>query len=77
MAAMTRFLEDDASLWLLHYQLIKTGLASTYNIIFNEFRKEKLFFNKDTFVNYLKRIREAEKHSISMTTQLQRISLCL
>lgn len=55
------FLEDDASLWLLHYQLIKTGLASTYSIIFNEFRKEKLFFNKDTFVNYLKRIRETEK----------------
>ncbi len=55
------FLEDDASLWLLHYQLVKTGLASTYSIIFNEFRKEKLFFNKDTFVNYLKRIREADK----------------
>jgi hypothetical protein len=55
------FLEDDASLWLLHYQLIKTGLASTYSIIFNEFRKEKLFFNKETFLNYLKRIREVEK----------------
>ena len=54
------FLEDDASLWLLHYQLIKTGLASTYSIIFNDFRKEKLFFNKDTFVNYLKRRRETE-----------------
>lgn len=54
------FLEDDASLWLLHYQLIKTELASIYNIIFNEFRKEKLFFNKDTFLNYLKRRREAE-----------------
>lgn len=55
------FLEDDASLWLLHYQLINTGLASTYSIIFNEFRKEKLFFNKETFVNYLKRRREAEE----------------
>ncbi len=54
------FLEDDASLWLLHYQLIKTGIASTYSIMFNEFRKEKLLFNKDTFVNYLKRRRETE-----------------
>ncbi|HEX5152794.1 MAG TPA: DUF4007 family protein [Parafilimonas sp.] len=54
------FLEDEASLWLLHYQLIKTGLASMYSIIFNEFRKEKLFFNKDTFLNYLKRRRDAE-----------------
>ena len=53
------FLEDEASLWLLHYQLVKTGFASIYSIIFNEFRKEKLFFNKETFVNYLKRIGES------------------
>lgn len=52
------FLEDEASLWLLHYQLVKNGFASIYSIIFNEFRKEKLFFNKETFVNYLKRIGE-------------------
>lgn len=52
------FLEDEASLWLLHYQLVKTGLASIYTIIFNEFRKEKLFFTKETFLNYLKRFQE-------------------
>lgn len=52
------FLEDEASLWLLHYQLVKNGLASIYSIIFNEYRKEKLFFSKDTFVNYIKRIVE-------------------
>ena len=60
IAGYDPFLEDDASLWLLHYQLIKTGLASTYNIMFNEFRKEKLFFSKDTFVKYLRRRREIE-----------------
>ena len=53
------FLEDEASLWLLHYQLVKNGYASIYSIIFNEFRKEKLFFSKETFVNYLKRIDES------------------
>jgi len=52
------FLEDEASLWLLHYQLVKNGFASIYSIIFNEFRKEKLFFNKETFVKYVKRIGE-------------------
>jgi hypothetical protein len=52
------YLEDEASLWLLHYQLVKNGYASIYSIIFNEFRKEKLFFNKETFVNYIKRIGE-------------------
>jgi hypothetical protein len=53
------FLEDEASLWLLHYQLVKNGFSSIYSIIFNEFRKEKLFFNKETFVNYVKRIGES------------------
>lgn len=53
------FLEDEASLWLLHYQLVKNGFASIYSIVFNEFRKEKLFFNKETFVNYLNRIVES------------------
>ena len=53
------FLEDEASLWLLHYQLVKNNFASIYSIIFNEFRKEKLFFNKETFVNYVKRIGES------------------
>jgi len=52
------FLENEASLWLLHYQLVKNGVASIYDIIFNEFRKEKLFFNKETFINYIKRIGE-------------------
>lgn len=52
------YLEDEASLWLLHYHLVKNGYASIYNIIFNDFRKEKLFFDKDIYVNYLKRIIE-------------------
>jgi hypothetical protein len=55
------FLEDEASIWLLHYQLIKSGIASTYSIIFNEFRKEKLFFNRESFLNYLKRRKETEQ----------------
>ena len=55
------YLEDDATLWLLHYQLIKSDFASTYNIIFNEFRREKIYFNKETFLNYLKRKEEGGK----------------
>jgi len=54
------FLEDEASLWLLHYQLVKCGNASIYNIIFNEFRKEKMFFDQSVFVNYIKRIGEGK-----------------
>jgi len=53
------FLEDECSLWLLHYQLVKSGFATIYSLIFNEFRKEKMLFNKETFLNYMKRIGES------------------
>jgi hypothetical protein len=53
------YLEDDASLWLLHYQLVKTGASSIYSIIINEFRKEKIHFSKESFILYMKRIAES------------------
>lgn len=54
------FLEDETSLWLLHYQLVKTNYSSIYSIIFNEFRKEKIFFNAESFVKYMKRLEELQ-----------------
>jgi hypothetical protein len=39
--------------------LVKSGFASIYSIVFNEFRKEKLFFNKENYSNYIKRISES------------------
>lgn len=55
------YLEDEASLWLLHYHLIINNIASTYPLIFNEFRREKVQFNKESFVNFVKRKSETEK----------------
>ncbi|WP_299708417.1 DUF4007 family protein [uncultured Pontibacter sp.] len=49
------FLEDDASLWLLHYHLVKSAYASTFYLIFNEFRKDKLLFDADLYDAYIKR----------------------
>lgn len=49
------FLEDEGTLWLLHYHLLKTDLASTYPIIFNELRREKIEFTKSHFVSFIKR----------------------
>jgi hypothetical protein len=49
------YLEDEASLWLLHYQLVKNSFASTYSIIFNELRREKVEFTKDNFLSFVKR----------------------
>jgi Protein of unknown function (DUF4007) len=48
------YLEDDASLWLLHYKLVIKNHATLYNVLFNEFRKERMEFTKDQFWNYIK-----------------------
>lgn len=47
------YLEDQGTLWLLHYQLVKTNYASIYNVIFTHFRRERMSFNKDMFVSYM------------------------
>lgn len=36
------FLEYDGTLWLLHYKLLKTEIASIYPLIFKDFRKSKI-----------------------------------
>ncbi|MES2277897.1 MAG: DUF4007 family protein [Bacteroidota bacterium] len=49
------YLEDEGSLWLLHYHLVKKGLATSYDLIFNEFRREKIEFTKSSYLSFLKR----------------------
>lgn len=48
------YLEDDASLWLLHYHLVRKGYATSYNLIFNELRREKVEFTKEAFVRFMR-----------------------
>lgn len=55
------YVEDEGTLWLLHYQLVKKGFASIYSIVFNELRREKIEFTKDNFISYIKRKAETEK----------------
>lgn len=47
------YLEDEGTLWLLHYQLVNLNIASTYNIVFTEFRMKKIEFNKEDFVKHV------------------------
>ena len=47
------YLEDLATMWLLHYFLVKTNRFSVANLIFNQFRKERSEFTRDQLVNFL------------------------
>jgi hypothetical protein len=57
------YFEDEATLWLLHYQLVTRNIASTYNLIFNELRREKIEFTKENFISFI--LRKAEEFNIS------------
>ncbi len=50
-----KYLEDDATLWILHHNIVKKGYATTYNWIFNELRKEKIEFTQKNFFDFVNR----------------------
>jgi hypothetical protein len=49
------YLENLGTIWLLHYNLLKTGKASIYSLFFNEFRKGRFEFTKEQLLNFVKR----------------------
>ena len=61
------YLEDSGSLWLLHYHLVATRRASIYNLVFNEFRKERIDFEKDQLLSFLKR--KCDEYDISFNAK--------
>ena len=58
------FLEDEASLWILHYQLCQKGYASIFQLIFNELRIKKPEFTKEQFYSFI----ESEKGEYNART---------
>jgi len=50
------FLEDDATLYLLHYLLIKNvKISSIYNLAFTKLSKEKLEFSTENLLSFIER----------------------
>jgi hypothetical protein len=56
------YIEDEATLWLLHFQLVTVNLASTYSLVFNDLRREKIEFTKDNFLAFV--LRKGEESNI-------------
>ena len=50
------YIEDVATLWLLHYYLIRTDYASIYPIVFADFHKYRNEFERDHLQNYVRRL---------------------
>lgn len=49
------FIEDTNTLWLLHYNIVHTGIASLYNFLFTDYQREKKEFDRISLDTYIKR----------------------
>lgn len=47
------YCEDIGTIWLLHYLLVKTKRSSIYHLVFNEFRKQRIEFQRKHLINFL------------------------
>ena len=49
------FCEDIATLWVLHYNLVKSQVASIYQLVFIDFQRERREFDKVQLLSFIKR----------------------
>ena len=49
------FAEDLNTLWLLHFLLVSSEVASIYNLLFVEYKREKKEFSKQELLSFIKR----------------------
>ena len=49
------FVEDINTIWLLHYNLVRTGIASLYRLLFIDYQREKKDFDKVSLDTFIKR----------------------
>lgn len=59
------YMEDIGTLWLLHYHLVRNDSITTFNLFFNQFRKQRIEFSKDHIQNFLVNLcnKREESHS--------------
>ena len=49
------YLEDEGTLWLLHYYLLTKKIASLYHLVFLDFQREKKEFDKNQLLSFIRR----------------------
>lgn len=49
------YIEDDGTLWILHYLLVKNNISSIYNLTFLEFQRERKEFERSHLLTFIRR----------------------
>ena len=49
------FMEDSGTLWLLHFLIVHSRIASLYSLFFVDYQKERKEFEREHILNFIKR----------------------
>lgn len=71
------YLEDMGTIWLLHFMLVTSEVASIYYLVFNYFRKTRLEFNKEQLLNFLESQCQLNQQKYSVNSLKKDISVFL
>lgn len=71
------YLEDIGTIWLLHYLLVSTEIASIYSLVFNFFRKTRLEFNREQLLLFLENKCKSNEQHYSVNSLKKDISVLL
>ena len=63
-----KYIENIATVWLLHYLLVKTNHASIYNLFFNDFRRQRVEFSRENLLAFVTKKLQDENLSFSANT---------
>lgn len=61
------YVESIGTLWLLHYELVKTAKASIYSIFFNHFRRGRTDFTKEQLAKFALKMAELDSKANTNT----------
>ena len=60
------YLEQNNTLWLLHYLIISSNVATIYNLVFNGLLKERYEFTKEYMQSYI--MNKSKEHGVILNT---------
>lgn len=71
------YCEDELTLWLLHYQLVRTGEASLYKMVFQDYQRRNREFDKQQLQSFVESACKREGNDVNSGTLAKDINVLL
>lgn len=71
------YCEDELTLWLLHYQLVKTDEASIYKMVFLDYQRRNREFDKQQLQSFVEAACKRDDYDVNSSTLAKDINVLL